>query len=371
MAALGIFMPLRAGLAEALGGGAAPLLFGTSMIRWLQRRGARPAVRSPRALFEAMPTIVAETFPAEAVAPAQPEGEAVTPISSSSREAATGEAGRLAASAAYAAAFLVSASLHAGLGAWLLLHLPEPPGFEGEVIDAINIEIVYGTALEAVDTRRPVDQAGIPEALASKPGLDIPIEMPELEASQPAAVKEGTEAARPNEAVVRLPPKPEAESEIEAAEIVRPDPSKPHEPKPEPNTDQTNREPGRESNKTGKGAVSQLPQEAKVQGGSASSAAANSAAAPSANASPGERSRYAMLVRAALGPTRPKHEGLRGRVSVAFALSPHRRRPVRGCNDIERKSGSRPRRRRGCTANPISDTAGWYVGNATQLRRAI
>jgi periplasmic protein TonB len=219
--------------------------------------------------------------------------------------------------AVYVAAFMISVSLHVALGTWLFVRLQESAGFEGEVIDAISVEMVAGTALESIDARQRVEKAGAHEAIASKPGQDVPVEVAEVAASQPAAVKEEVEGARPSETVARLPSQPEGE--IEAAQMVKTDPAKETDPRPE---DRPDREPGRKMPKTDKGAVVQLPQEAKVQGGAASIAAAEGEAAPSANTSPGERSRYAMLVRDALGPTRPRHEGMKGSVYVAFALSP-------------------------------------------------
>jgi TonB family protein len=219
--------------------------------------------------------------------------------------------------AVYVAAFMISASLHAGLGTWLLVRPHEPAGFGGEVIDAFSVEMVDGTALESIDARQRVEQAGAHAAIASKPGQDIPVEVAEVAASQPAAVKEEVEGARPSETVARLPSQPEGE--IEAAQIVKPDPAKETDPRPE---DRPDREPGRKMPETDKGAVVQLPQEAKVQGGAASTAAVEGEAAPSASTSPGERSRYAGSVREALNPTRPRHEGMKGSVWVAFALSP-------------------------------------------------
>ncbi len=184
--------------------------------------------------------------------------------------------------------------------------------------DAVNIEMTDGTVLESVEAENSHDRAASHQSLAGKMGQDVPVDVPEVQASQAADAQQDKEEAHAQQAVVMLPPHPEEEPEIAAANVVKPDPAR--EPEPDPKMERSEQQPGHIKSETGAGAVAQLAQEAKVRGGAAATATAEGEAA--ANASPGERSRYAMLVRDALGPTRPRHEGTSGSVAVTFTLDP-------------------------------------------------
>ncbi len=202
---------------------------------------------------------------------------------------------------------IVSLAIHATIIGFLMWHARTVTlGGGGLELEAVNVEIVPASALESVTARPSADAAGAGQPTARAPGLEATVEQAAASAPPPPKPQE-----KANEALLTPDPQPTPDAEFAAADVVKPELKL--EPKIEPHQQH-------EPSVTPEAALARA-QPAREPGGTASRADRDSVdQAGSARASPGQLARYAVEVRMALGKTRPRHSGGRGRVQIAFAL---------------------------------------------------
>ena len=208
-------------------------------------------------------------------------------------------------------ATVVSTCLHMALLSFLFGAAPQATaGSAGQELDAIGIELVPASALEAMATDHASTAGGATAPVEVSPGTPAPVE-PAAVAPQVMAPSTEPYKERP-EALVKPDPSSTADAEIAAAETIQDEP-KPSEEKPVVVTE-TNDHPGQD-------AKQRAPQEAIVSGGEAARGISERATDGTAGASAGDLARFAMEVRLALGRSRPRHDGESGRVQVSFGLT--------------------------------------------------
>jgi protein TonB len=208
---------------------------------------------------------------------------------------------------------------HISILIWLLVEPPSQPGLAGQELEAIGVEIVDASALESISSQRTAAQAVATSSIAAEAGIETPITQPEVAPASPEP--ERFEVAQPPPAL--LVAQSDLAAEITTADVAREkleerprdEPARDHdrEPKPaaEPVIEQTHEAPV------------QVAQLGAIAGGATASGGDASAAAAAgvASASPGQLALFAMQVRGAIGRSRPRHLGARGRVVVAFVLT--------------------------------------------------
>lgn len=200
------------------------------------------------------------------------------------------------------AAAAMSLMLHAAVGYALMLRLSasEMEGAGGQY-EGISVELVAGTAVEGVAGTSQAQAEAVTQ-ISDSAGEDAPKDQVALNASDTAA-QEKTE-----------PAPPESITPNETPEIVA-------QPKP---VEKTNETAPKTDSGEGEAQVKQPTQDNLTVGGAASRGASQSSAAVQASvaASPGEMSRYAVGLYAAIMRKRPLHAGHSGSVTILFALTP-------------------------------------------------
>ncbi len=230
-----------------------------------------------------------------------------------------------------------SLAVHLGIVSCLIWH-PSAllPGGGGSALDTVSVDIITADALESL-AKRPLAGA----ASAGKPMMetngnpapqqeDAPnsIAVPELDAAKQTTplpspsliVAKPDEEADAEDVLVASPKRvPARESDRLEATEVEPAPDTP----PEAEKEAIEK---KELRPRAPPAVANALAQANVSGGATSSGQSNQVTSEaSAGASAGALSRYALEVRLALGRSRPKHSGIRGRVVIAFGLTPEGR----------------------------------------------
>ncbi len=218
-----------------------------------------------------------------------------------------------------ASSVLLSLIAHTSILIWLLVYALSPAGGAGQELEAIGVEIVDASALDSIVAPRAAAAAGAAFIVAAEAGSEVTIPQPEVTPATPPLQR--VEAAQSPTATLKA--EPDIAAEIAVADVVRERPDvRPH--------DEPRRKPSEEPEPVEEPAKDQAPdkaaqveQHAAVAGGATSSGtdASEAAAGAAASASPGQLARFAMQVRGALGRTRPRHLGARGRVHVAFVLT--------------------------------------------------
>lgn len=216
----------------------------------------------------------------------------------------------------FRATLVGSVLLHGLLAAWLLLPpWSQGPGLGGDTPDAISIEVISAEALDALGAKQ-MPAAGQPgSAVDNLPGPDNPVEQAEIVAAPEKQPEPPPE--KPVEALVKPDPSVVQEPDIAAAEIVKATPEPPvkeqrvETPQPEKPPETVDAPPD-----------VRPPQVAIVAG--ATPAAPQAAPAPAeaaARQAAGDAARFALAVRQALGKSRPRHAGTKGRVVITFGLA--------------------------------------------------
>lgn len=203
--------------------------------------------------------------------------------------------------ARFALALAVALTAHLAIAAPLLLQSVQGIGADGQDRDALSVTVVVVPA-SAIETRavEVTPAVATSAAIASEPGRDVTVALPEAAAAAQSVLEPPTEPKR----VEHRP--------VEPAQLPTPDPVLAAKPvaEPEPQLPQTITEP--------------TPPPA-VTGGVASlgTAETHSTTAAPAVAAPGTAERYARSVVDALAKRRPKGitAGQRGTVKVTFAIA--------------------------------------------------
>ncbi len=208
---------------------------------------------------------------------------------------------------------VLSVFAHAALAALLMWSpLQVNVGIGGQELEAVSVEIVAAAVLESLiaSAASETGRTSAPVEVAS--GAGVVSNQVEVAAE---TITSAEEPIKEQPAALLKPvPNSETPSDVATAETIKPDPDL---PKPEKVTDA--KVPVSES---GKDQNNEAAQAAIVTGGAtAQSSAANSVAEGRTGASAGQLTKFAMEVRMALGRARPKHDGLRGRALIIFALS--------------------------------------------------
>jgi len=214
----------------------------------------------------------------------------------------------------FRAALVGSVLLHGLLAAWFLLPpWSHGPGLGGDSPDAISIDVISAEALDALGAKQ-MPAAGLPgSAVDDRPGPENPLEQPEIAAAPEK--KPDPPIEMPPEALDK--PDPIAEPDIPAAEVVK--------AAPEPPVTDTPVEPPPKT-ETQRETVEQPPEirppQIAIDSG-ATPVAPQASAAPAeaaARQASGDAARFALVVRRALGKSRPRHSGTKGRVVITFGL---------------------------------------------------
>jgi TonB family protein len=214
----------------------------------------------------------------------------------------------------FRSAVLGSLLLHGLLAAWFFLPpWSQGPGLGGDSPDAISIDVVSADALDALGAKQ-IPAAGLPgSAIDDRPGPENPMDQPEIAAAPEK--KPDPPLEKPPEALAK--PDPVAEPDMPAAEVVK--------AAPEPPVTEALVEPAPKTEKPPDTVEAppeiRPPQTAIVTG--ATPAAPQTAVVPAeaaARQASGDAARFALVVRQALGKSRPRHRGTKGRVVITFGL---------------------------------------------------
>jgi protein TonB len=211
----------------------------------------------------------------------------------------------------------LSLLLHVTILIWFLIEPPSQSGLAGQELEAIGVEIIDASALESISAQRAPASAAATSRIAAEAGMEAPITQPEVAPASPAPDR--VEVAQPPPAL--LVAESDLAAEITAIDVAR---EKPEERLRDEPVRETDREPNPATEPV-IGPTHETPvkvvQLGAIAGGATASRGDASAAAGVASASPGQLARFAMQVRGAIGRSRPRHLGARGRVHVAFVLS--------------------------------------------------
>ncbi len=211
----------------------------------------------------------------------------------------------------------VSIAVHGAIFAYALLKFDSSVGAGGETVEAISVELVTATALEAIDVAPSIQSGGASQPVTTRAGAEAPVDQVEV---QPQTDSRKAAPSAAEEAIVKPAPQDSSEPEFRAAEnMSQRENSVVADPVLFPEHDDA---PQKEVEKEkGRAQAEQRAQEALMAGQAMSRAVeaseATSAAAPATH---GAVMRYAMMVRAALGASRPPYTGKRGRVVVSFVI---------------------------------------------------
>lgn len=209
----------------------------------------------------------------------------------------------------FGAGLALSLLLHVGVLAYLQSENSDEIGPGGIQLEAINVDLI------------PLSEwrSGTPN-VAPDLGHDA-IDQNKKERAE-AARQDVTETPRPEGYI-----KPtDGESELAAAEIIKPDPIPERSEEPDKHTPDKPEEPDTANDARGRAKQTQEAVEAQVKGGS------------SVAATPGQISSYALSIQQTLNRNPPRHLGTRGRAIVKFGLTEVGK--VRFA-EIERSSGSK------------------------------
>jgi protein TonB len=170
--------------------------------------------------------------------------------------------------------------------------------------------MISAAALESMTSTPTAGASGAAQPLEVASGVESQIQQVEVAAASPPPPQETTSI----EPLIKPDPGPVREPDHVVPEVVRPETKE--QPEPEvtivvpPDVD------------TGKDDQKIAAQSAIVAGGSTTQSHVETIDSEgSAGASAGELARYAIELRLALGKTRPRHRGSRGRTQVTFTLS--------------------------------------------------
>lgn len=217
---------------------------------------------------------------------------------------------------------------HGAVAALVVFGGPLPTGGEGVELEAVGIEVTVSAALESLDPEPAATPAGAAATVAPTPGEAAPIDQPELAATE--AMREIHRPPPPEASEMLVDPEAEAtQAAPPAAEpVAAPEPTpapvveQPPPPRPEPEPEPTPAKPEPPDPEVIRHEAERVAQQALTSGGATALATSGSeASSGSAAASPGEVSSFSRLVRDAIGRKRPRHRGVRGKVTVSFALA--------------------------------------------------
>ncbi|NOU04584.1 MAG: TonB family protein [Hyphomicrobiaceae bacterium] len=213
----------------------------------------------------------------------------------------------------FSAAATLSAILHAGLAAYLMWTPPIAGiGVGGQELETVSVEIVNSSAFESLMANAASNAGGAAALIEAATGSNAAINQAEVAAetkmTSQLPVKEQPEA------FLKPDINPEVPSEIPTADVVKPDP-KPLEIERVPAGQEATPDSGKDQNNV-------AAQGAATAGAATTQVASESIDAEGrASASAGQLTKFAMEVRLALGRSRPKHDGARGRVSILFGVT--------------------------------------------------
>ncbi len=212
-------------------------------------------------------------------------------------------------------ALLGSVLLHGLLASWFFLPpWNEGPGLGGDSPDAISIDVISAEALDSLGAKQ-MPAAGLPgSAVDDRPGPENPIEQPDIAAAPDKKPEPPPE--KPPEALAK--PDPVLEPDIPAADVVK--------AAPEPPVTEAPIEPRPKTEKPPETAEAppeiRPPQIAIVSGATpAAPQTSTDPAEAAARQAAGHATRFALAVRQALGKSRPRHAGTKGRVVITFGLA--------------------------------------------------
>ena len=208
---------------------------------------------------------------------------------------------------------VLSVFAHTALAALLMWSpLQDNVGIGGQELEAVSVEIVAAAALESLmaNVASETGRTSAPVEVAS--GSGVVSNQVEVAAERSTSAEELIKEQPA--ALLKSDPNSEAPSDVATAEIIK---LGPEPPKPELVTDA--KLPVPESGKDQNNVAAQA--EIVAGGATAQSSAENGVAEGRTGASAGQLTKFAMEVRMALGRSRPKHDGLRGRALIIFALS--------------------------------------------------
>jgi protein TonB len=226
----------------------------------------------------------------------------------------------------FVSALIAAGLLHLALATALVWQPADRvAGSSGVELDAVSVEIVTAAALESTAVSPTSASSGSAQPIAEQTGTEVVAPQ-----AQSVAAPEKTEATpeppkvAPVAADIVAPPDAALEAVLTAAEkpvdrAAKPDPT-PVEQEPPPDAPKVEPREHREPEPVPAAAAADARPAVMDGGSTARGATSESEASGAAGAPPGAMQRYAMEVRLALGRSRPRHAGVRGRVTITFAL---------------------------------------------------